>query len=698
MSKPSSPAQKRSSVRSWTATFISFVGITAALAVLSLLYLRSQALPAAIMPISSQIYDIHGEVIDQLQSGPSRPYVALDQMSPYIKQATLAIEDKRFYDHHGFDLRGITRAVIVNVQSMDKVQGASTISQQLARNLYLSQERTWSRKLKEMVYTAQIEMHWSKDKILEQYLNTIYYGHSTYGIQGAAQLFFGKDAHDLTLAESSLVAGVPKGPRYYSPLFNMQNAKDRQKVILQAMAQQQMITEQEAETAYNATLSFRKPEQAKPSEAPYFRDYIRQQVTERIGMDEELLEEGGIKVYTTLDLNMQHAAEAAVAEQMEGETGNTAAGTGSAGKTGAADKPDPLQVALIAIDPRNGYVKAMIGGRSYADNQYNRVFAASRQPGSAFKPFVYLAALQTGTVTPVTKVSSEPTLFTYDNGRQTYAPSNFAGNYFGMIDLREAIARSDNIYAVHTIQEVGAEKVIDLAGRMGISSPLQPLPSLALGTFPVSPFEMASAFGVIANQGVRVEPTSILRIEDAQGKILFESRPAATNVIPAQYTYILTSLMESVFETGGTASRVAQEVKRPVAGKTGTTNTDAWMVGFTPELATAVWVGHDRDLAISAAESRKAAPIFASFTERALEAVPPKLFPMPEGVVSVYIDPATGKLATDACPGARLEAFAAGTEPTEYCSEHGSAPASPESKEKKQNRSWWEDLKRWWND
>lgn len=644
------------------------------------LYLRSQALPVGTFSQPSQMYDVHGDLIASFQSGQNREFVPLKNIPQYLIDATLAIEDKRFYDHGGLDLRGIARAAVVNVQHMNLLQGASTLTQQLARNLYLTQDRTWSRKIKEAMYAMQLEMQLSKDQIMEMYLNdATYYGNSAYGVQAAAKLFFGKDVSELSLAECALIAGVPKGPRYYSPYFNMDNAIERQQLILSEMANQGYITEQQAEEAKRAKLDIRPPEKKSSLvQAPYFRDYVRQVAINQLGIDEREFDEGGIRIYTTLDLSMQKAAEAAVAKQLEG-----------AGE---------LQAALVAVDPRNGYVKAMIGGKDYADNQFNRAVTDSRQPGSAFKAFVYLTALQQPDFTAVTRFKSEPTSFPYDNGRKTYTPSNFAGKYPNdYIDLREAIAKSDNIYAVKTIMQVGADHVIETARKMGVTSKLEPLPSLALGTYPVSPLQMASAFGVIANQGVRVDTTVITRIETSTGKLLYEAKPAKQKVVEPEYAYTLTNLMKSVFDTGGTASRVAGQIKRPVAGKTGTTNTDAWMVGFTPELAAAVWVGYDRDRVIDSVESYKAAPIFADFIETSLEAVPPKLFPMPDNVTSVYIDPATGKLATDKCPGARAEVFVKGTEPTEYCSEHGSAPVNDKNAPKK-GGSWWDDLKRWWND
>jgi membrane peptidoglycan carboxypeptidase len=514
------------------------------------------------------------------------------------------------------------------------------------------------------------------------YLNQIYFGHGAYGIQAASQMYFGKNASDLSLEESAMLAGVMKSWKYYSPYMDMERSKSRQMLVLNAMADQGMITAGEAETAYDREVGLKPLEEKQPSKAPYFRDYVRSVAIGKLGIDESLYDSGGITVYTTLDLRTQQIAEETMAKYMTGH--------------------DELQAAIVSIDPRNGYIRAMVGGRNYESNQYNRVFATTRQPGSSFKPVLYLTALQQDGFTAATRFKSEPTVFTYDEGRKSYSPKNFGNKYPNEdIDLRYAISRSDNIYAVNTILQVGADKVIDTARKLGITSPMKPLPSLALGTYPVSPFEMASAFSVIADQGVRAEPVAILKIVDSYGRVIYENKPHAERVVDAKITYILTHLMESVFDDGGTGNRVASLIKRPVAGKTGTTNTDAWMVGFTPELTTAVWVGHDKGKEISTVEAHTASPIFAEFTERALDTVPPKLFELPEGITAAYIDPDSGLLATSGCPDARLEYFITGTEPTQYCSSHSGKqpePLDPDKNGHNENRkNWWNDLKRWWN-
>ncbi|CAH1226204.1 Penicillin-binding protein 2D [Paenibacillus auburnensis] len=669
------------------------VRLLAATAVLFLLaagallgYLYNKPLPPIGDDIRSKLLDSRGNVLTTFTTdGRSRDPVTLSQIAPQLIQATLAVEDRKFYDHSGFDLKGMARAVLANVEAGKRTQGASTLTQQLARNLYLTHEKTWTRKSKEALYTMQLEMKYSKNEILNMYLNEIYYGHGAYGIEAAARMYFGKAAADLNLAESAMLAGIPKGPTYYSPYTHLENAKKRQGIILSAMVEVGDITAVQARVAAQETLSF-KPQGQKNTTvlAPYFRDYVRGLVLDTLHISSDELELGGLNVYTTLDPDMQQAAEEAVDKEM--------------------DAASELETALVSIDPRTGYIKAMVGGKNYRTNQFNHALATTRQPGSSFKPIMYLTALSSKTMTGLSVFNSQPTLFHYDNNRKTYQPKNFGDKYLGEINMRQAIAASDNIYAVNTIMKIGAEKVAEMAARMGIDSPLQSVPSLALGTSPVSPLEMASAFAVIGGGGIRQPATAILKITDSKGNLIYEApQGQGEKVVEPAAAYVLTRLMEGVFESGGTGNRVASIIKRPVAGKTGTTDTDGWMVGFTPELSTAVWVGYDKGRDIATSDGRRAAPIFAEFTEKALANVPPKIFPIPDGVVSVYVNPQSGKLATAACPEKELETFISGTEPTEYCDQHGTggetAPAegSPGTADPgKEEHSLWNDIKRWW--
>lgn len=640
--------------------------------------LRFGSLPAGATMQSTQILDSDGQVIASLQDGVNRQIVKLPDISPWLIKATLAVEDRRFYDHAGVDIRGLARAAWVDIRHLSKQQGASTLTQQLARNLYLSHERTWTRKLKEAWYAARLEQAYTKDEILELYLNQIYYGHGAYGVEAAARLYFDKPAKELTLAESALLAGIPKGPRYYSPHLHPIDAKARRHKVLQALQETGHLSKEQVKQVARASLNVRPLPEEEDRKAPYFADYVKKIAIDQLGMDERLMNEGGLIIHTTLDGRMQEMAEASMKKGLQG--GNS-----------------ELQTALIAIDPRNGYIKAMVGGRNYRQNQFNRVFASTRQPGSSFKPIMYASALEQHSVTPATKFRSEPTLFYYDNNRQVYRPNNYNDRYFnGEISLRQAIAASDNIYAVNTIMQTGPDTVISMARKLGISSPLKSVPSLALGTFPVSPFEMASAFAVFANEGRKAAPIAITSIRDHHGKVLYEAEVQEEQVITPALAYVTTQLLESVFNRGGTGHRIAKLLKRPVAGKTGTTDSDAWFVGYTPQLTTAVWVGYDRGRAITSSEAHRAAPIFAEFTESALAGVPPQDFSIPEGVVSVFIDPATNLLASSECPNRIKETFLVGTEPTETCSLHGYNKEEKGGDKSGNGRSLWSKLRSWW--
>lgn len=651
-------------------------GLVALCTIAVLLYLRAQPLPKGNTSATTVLLAADGSILDELHGGQNRKPVSLRAISPYVIAATLAVEDRRFFEHMGFDWRRMAKAVYVDLKEMRFAEGASTITMQLARNLYLSHEKTVARKLKEAFYALQLELHYSKERILELYLNQIYYGHGAYGIQAAAQTFFGKDAKDLTLAESALLVGLPKGPSLYSPYRHFDRAKARQKTVLDAMVATGYLRPEEAAAALAEPLRL-VPLDARMREpmAPYFRDAVVDVLAERYGLTEDQIFRGGLRVHTTLDPKVQRAAEEAVKQLLP--------------------KDRPLQVALVAVDPQTGAVRALVGGRDYRASPYNRAFAR-RQPGSTFKPVVYLAALENG-FTPLTLQRSEPTTFTYDNGR-TYTPKNFGDKYPNAdIPLYQAIAQSDNIYAVKTLMFLGPDKVIDTARRLGITSPLKPYPSLALGSMEVTPFEMAYAYAALANLGERPSPLLVTRVEDANGNVLVDEQPTHVRVAEAAHAYVLTHMLQGVFAEG-TGSSVRNLLKRPAAGKTGTTDYDAWLSGYTPQLAVTVWLGYDDKRPLqTTADGYLAKRLWASFVERALADVQPALFPVPDGVTTVYIDPATGKLATENCPRPKVLAFVSGTEPTDYCQAHlpaGKRPVPPN--QRGPSDSLWHRLKNWW--
>lgn len=651
-------------------------GLVALCTIAVLLYLRAQPLPKGNTAATTVLLAADGSILDELHGGQNRKPVPLRAISPYVIAATLAVEDRRFFEHMGFDWRRMAKAVYVDLKEMRFAEGASTITMQLARNLYLSHEKTVARKLREAFYALQLELHYSKERILELYLNQIYYGHGAYGIQAAAQTFFGKDAKDLTLAESALLVGLPKGPSLYSPYRHFDRAKARQKTVLDAMVAAGYLRPEEAAAALAEPLRL-VPLDARTREpmAPYFRDAVVDVLAERYGLTEDQIFRGGLRVHTTLDPKVQRAAEEAVKQLLP--------------------KDRPLQVALVAVDPQTGAVRALVGGRDYRASPYNRAFAR-RQPGSTFKPVVYLAALENG-FTPLTLQRSEPTTFTYDNGK-TYTPKNFGDKYPNAdIPLYQAIAQSDNIYAVKTLMFLGPDKVIDTARRLGITSPLKPYPSLALGSMEVTPFEMAYAYAALANLGERPKPLLVTRVEDANGNVLVDEQPTHVRVAEAAHAYVLTHMLQGVFAEG-TGSSVRNLLKRPAAGKTGTTDYDAWLSGYTPQLAVTVWLGYDDKRPLqTTADGYLAKRLWATFVERALADVQPALFPVPDGVTTVYIDPATGKLATENCPQPKVLAFVSGTEPTDYCQAHlpaGKRPVPPN--QRGPSDSLWQRLKNWW--
>jgi penicillin-binding protein 1B len=595
--------------------------------------------------------------------------VPLASIPPRMAQAVIAIEDRRFYDHAGIDPIGTTRAVLTNIFGTRRyLSGGSTITQQLVRNTFLSaywgiekaQEKTPKRKFTEWLMSIALERRLSKDQILELYLNDVWLGQrgsfAVHGVPEAARLFFGKDISNVSLTEAATIAGVIQAPPRYSPFNNPDKSKERRNVVLHAMADSGFITSDAADRAGREPLQV--VQRALDAEAPYFVDYVTQELQERTKAA------GAIDVYTTLDLQLQRFAQDAV------ETGLS-----RVDEILARRKRQKAQAALIAIDPRTGEILALVGGRSYNQSQYNRAVSARRQPGSVFKPFVYLAAFERAQaegrtdITPATVVLDEPTAFTFND--QTWTPSNYDNEYDGPITLRRALALSRNIATIKVAESTGYDTVAALWKRIGAGTPPRPYPSIALGVFEASPYEIASAYTLFPNGGTLKPLRAIGRIVSG-GKTVPVDVPTSRAVARPDTTFLVTNLMRSVLNEGTGASSRAAGFTLDGAGKSGTTNDlrDAWFVGFTPELLTVVWVGLDDNQALGLSGSQAALPIWTQFMIRALAGHQSTPFTTPDGIVFVDIDRDTGKLATPACPRIFHEAFLSGSEPTETCSLH----------------------------
>lgn len=603
-------------------------------------------------------YSQSGDVIGEEHGLQSRYQVNLEDISPDLINATLAIEDKHFFEHHGFDLKRIVGAVLKNIKSMSFKEGASTLTQQYARNLYLSQEKTWTRKVREAFYTIRLEMFYSKSEILEGYLNVIYYGHGAHGIEAASHYFFDKTAKELSLAEAAMLAGIPKGPTYYSPLNNEDNANKRQKRILQAMLNANTITKQAYDEAIQEQLTYTAHEESE-SEAlgPYFQDTALKETSRLLKLDPEDIRSGGYEIHTTLNSNLQKVLEKQVHATI--------------------DSSSEMEVGGMAMDPDTGAVRAMIGGTDYAKSPFNRAMDAKRMPGSSFKPFLYYAALENG-YNATTMLLSKPTVFDLEDG-EVYQPSNYNDYYANArIPLAQALALSDNIYAVKTNIYLGADKLVDTAEKFGITSKLPAVPSLALGTATVSLKEMVTGYGILANGGQDIDLYTIDSIVDRNGKTIFERKnKPGDKLLDPKKAFILTQLMTGMFDreldgyTAVTGSTIADKLTRLYAGKSGTTSSDSWMIGFSPRLVTGIWTGYDDNRTIEVvAESAYSKNIWADFMEAAHQGIDQENFPIPDGVVGIPIDPATGERATPYCDVSRIMYFEKGTEPQVYCSKH----------------------------
>lgn len=600
---------------------------------------------------TTRVMSDEGEIIAYLYKENREPAV-LSEIPDFLCHAVLAVEDHRFYEHSGFSPVSFFRAVYHNIFIRRGLQGGSTITQQLAKTGYLYSERSLVRKVKEVLYAFRLELHYNKTQILEMYLNQIYFGHGAYGVKTAALTYFGREPAKLNRAEMALLAGLPKGPALYSPYLDPGAAQNRIMVVLQRMEAAGYLAAGEKELILNERLRLPGPER-QPKQALYFLDFALEETARILRVDQDRLSAMGLSIETTLSLPCQQAAEEAL---KNGLTPYQRAG-----------QP---QGALIAVHPGTGAIKALTGGTSYTQTSFNRAIHARRQPGSAFKPFVYLAALEAG-YTLSSTVSCRP--FSWKSPTGIYEPVDYGEDpyHHRELTLREALAVSCNIAAVSLHHELNMTPVITMARRLGITSPLPSHVSLALGTAEVTPLELLTAYLPLANGGRAVTPWAVKAVYDRSGKLLWQRRQQSRQVLDPRLAYLLTSALQDTLKPGGTAAEAGKKLHCLAAGKTGTTqeNRDAWFAGYTPQLAAVVYIGHDRNQPLPGGGGKLAAPVWVNFFNKAMQGQPSPGFPVPQGIVSRTICRETGLLATPACPQ-KKEYFRVGYDPVLYCSKH----------------------------
>ncbi|NLB88270.1 MAG: PBP1A family penicillin-binding protein, partial [Syntrophomonadaceae bacterium] len=524
----------------------------------------------------------------------------------------------------------------------------STITQQTAKNLFLTNERTLVRKIKELFYALELERVYSKDEILTLYCNTIYFGEGAYGIEVAARTFFAKSASDLTLAESALLAGLPQWPSNYNPYKNPDLAQKRQKAVLQRMLAEGFISEEVMEEAINEELEFKRSSYIT-GDAPYFINLVKEYLSSKYG--ERMVYQGGLKIYTTLDLDMQRAANESFNEVLK-------------------NYPEDLQGALVAVDVSNGHIRSLIGGRDFATSNYNRVFA-KRQPGSTFKPFIYSLAIDYG-YTSADRLMCEEIVFELPNGDE-YRPTDYGNEPYHWRDftLKEAMMKSDNVVSVMLNSILGPENTSEHSAKFGFFN-LKPILSLPLGSIEASPLQMAAAYSVFANAGIYTEPLYILKVVDRNGKVLEENRSQQRQIISPENAYIITNMLQGVLVPGGTGSRLRNIFTGPAAGKTGTSDDfkDAWFVGYSPSISCAVWVGYDKGKSTNLVGGAVAGPIWAGFMQAAANKLGRSDFTKPDNINLINICLESGQIATESCPNIVDMAFINGTEPSNICYYH----------------------------
>ncbi|MEE9271603.1 MAG: PBP1A family penicillin-binding protein [Candidatus Krumholzibacteria bacterium] len=611
-----------------------------------------------------------GELYEQ-----NRVLIALDQIPQHLRDAIIAVEDRKFYSHWGVDMFGIARALMKNILAGRVVQGASTITQQLARNLFVMFDVSLSRKIKELILALKIERAYSKDEILEMYLNQIYFGSGAYGVEAAAQEFFEKRTADLTIEESTLLTGLPKNPRDYSPHYHLDRAMARRATVLRSMVDTHKITQEEADSV-NAHPVVVATKRSKGPYGAYFLEYVRRYLEGKYGADR--IYHDGLTVYTTLDPYLQRVAEDSMETHLKRlETSHnyeqTLASFEEMLEEGNAGRPQYLQSAVVALEPTTGYIKVMVGGRNFRHSSFNRAVQAKRQPGSAFKPFIYLTALENG-YTPADIVLDAPIVLDLPNG-DVWKPHNFSQRFAGEVTLRYALNKSINVAAVRILLSLGPVSAISNAYKLGIKSRLHNVYSLALGTSEVDLLEMTSAYGTLAAMGVRAEPLAVKQIVDRDGRILEENSVFREEVLSPQSSYIITNMLESVVNEGTGRGARLMGFREAVAGKTGTTDdyTDGWFIGYTPEIAVGVWTGFDPkdSMGRNMTGARVSLPTWTQVMLAHYRDHRGDPFVVPEGIVYRVVCQESGALSAQQCTRVRREVFIEGTEPTRHCDKDG---------------------------
>lgn len=576
-------------------------------------------------------------------------WVSLNNISPYLIEATINTEDQYFYYHVGFDYLRIAKAMVNNIVNGSMSEGASTITQQYARNLFLNFDKNWSRKIDEAVLAFELETHYTKDEILEGYLNTINYG-GVMGIQNASKYYFNKKASDLTLAESAMLAGIPQSPTNNSPLTNPEKAKSRQELILTMMMKNGIITEEEMNDAIKTKLTYATTvDNNELTAVAYFRDAVIEELNSIETIPKSLIETGGLYIYTTLDVDAQKALEDAVNNNM--------------------DSSKELQVAGMMMDPNNGGVMALIGGVNYNASQFNRAISAKRQVGSTMKPFLYYAALESG-FTAASAFTSEKTTFSFSNNK-TYTPNNYNDTYANMpISMGAAVSYSDNIYAVKTHLFLGENMLVDMAKKVGITSELQPIPSLALGSEEISMIDMVTGYSAFANLGSRVTPHFIEKVLDSKGNVLYEFKDTKEQVLNSSNVFILNDMLTYTYDTSfvdyntPTVLSLLPKMTHKYSIKTGTTDTDYWIMGFNQDAVLGIWNGYDDNRKVSSEDNGYHKNIWVETMEIYFKDKDPNWYDIPDNVVGVLVNPITGQLAEEGEGNkSKIFYFIKGTEP-----------------------------------